>query len=777
MSLITTFSQYQSEYKKSVENPEQFWAEQAEQFTWRKKWDKVLEWNFSEPKVQWFIGGKLNITENCLDRHLAARADQPAIIWEPNDPKEKNRTLTYKELHEQVCRFANVLKNNGAKKGDRICIYMPMIPELAIAVLACARIGAIHSVVFAGFSAQSLSGRIQDSDCSIVLTSDGAYRGAKTIPIKDIVDEALETCPSVKKVIVYQRTQTNIRMIEGRDVLWADELIKADASCAAEEMDAEDMLFILYTSGSTGKPKGVVHTCAGYMVYSHYTFENVFQYNKPLSDSPRGGEEKKLPQYQTASDSSWHELKERSKTLRNDQTEVESILWRHLKGNQLGVKFRRQHVIGSNITDFASLKIKLVIEVDGKIHEASKEYDEARTKEIESVGFKVIRFTNEEIINDIDTIIKKIEFEIKERSKVLPNGEDLGGAGIYWCTADIGWITGHSYIVYGPLLAGATTLMFEGIPTFPDAGRFWQVIDKYKVNIFYTAPTAIRSLQAHGLEFVKPYKFDSLRVLGSVGEPINEEAWNWYSENIGKGKCPVVDTWWQTETGGIMISPLAGITKTKPGFATLPLPGVQPILVDGEGKEIKGNGVEGNLCIKFPWPGMIRTTYGDHDRCKQNYFATYNNLYFTGDGCKRDEDGYYRITGRVDDVMNISGHRIGTAEVENAINQHPDIVESAVVGYPHDIKGQGIYAYVISSNKDHDVELLRKEISAIVNKAIGPIAKPDKIQVVSGLPKTRSGKIMRRILRKVAEGDLSNLGDTSTLLDPAVVEEIKGGRV
>lgn len=775
MSIITSFQQYQAEYKKSIENPEQFWAEQAEQFTWRNKWDKVLEWNFREPKVQWFIGGKLNISENCLDRHLQTRANQPAIIWEPNDPNEKGRTLTYKELHEQVCRFANVLKNNGAKKGDRICVYMPMVPELAIAVLACARIGAIHSVVFAGFSATSLSDRIQDSDCSIVLTSDGAYRGAKVIPIKDIVDEALEICPSVKKVIVYQRTQTNIRMIEGRDVIWADELKKVDLNCTAEEMDAEDMLFILYTSGSTGKPKGVVHTCGGYMVYAQYTFENVFQY-KPLSVSPRG-DDKKLPQYQTASNSSWPELKERSKALRHNQTEAESILWRYLKGNRLGVKFRRQHVIGANVADFASLKIKLVIEVDGKIHETSKEYDEARTKEIERIGFKVVRFTNEEIIADIDNVIKKIEYEIIERSKVLPNGEDLGGACIYWCTADIGWITGHSYIVYGPLLSGATTLMFEGIPTFPDAGRFWQVIDKYKVNIFYTAPTAIRSLQAHGLEFVKPYQLDSLRVLGSVGEPINEEAWNWYSENIGKGKCPVVDTWWQTETGGIMISPLAGITKTKPGFATLPLPGVQPMLVDADGKEIKGNGVEGNLCIKFPWPGMIRTTYGDHERCKQNYFATYNNLYFTGDGCKRDEDGYYRITGRVDDVMNVSGHRIGTAEVENAINQHPDIVESAVVGFPHDIKGQGIYAYVISSNKNHEIDLLKREISAIVNKVIGPIAKPDKIQVVSGLPKTRSGKIMRRILRKVAEGDLSNLGDISTLLDPAVVEEIRTGRM
>ena len=630
MSRISSIQEYQSEYKKSVDNPESFWAQQAMEFTWKKNWDKVLEWNFQEPNVKWFIGGKLNITENCLDRHLGKRGDQAAIVWEPNDPSEKGRTLTYKELHREVCSFANVLKNNGAKKGDRICLYMPMIPELAIAVLACARIGAIHSVVFAGFSAQSLSDRINDSECSLVLTSDGAYRGAKNIPIKEVVDEALQMCPSVKRVIVYERTKTKINMLNGRDVWWGDELKKANADCPAEEMDAEDMLFILYTSGSTGKPKGVVHTCGGYMVYTAYTFQNVFQYNP---------------------------------------------------GN------------------------------------------------------------------------------------------------IYWCTADIGWVTGHSYILYGPLLSGATSLMFEGVPTFPNAGRFWQVIDKYKVNIFYTAPTAIRALQAFGLDFVTPYKLDSLRVIGSVGEPINEEAWNWYHQNIGKERCPLVDTWWQTETGGIMISPIAGITKTKPGFATLPLPGVQPVLVDTEGKEIVGNGVEGNLCVKFPWPGIIRTTYGDHERCRQNYFATYNNLYFTGDGCKRDEDGYYRITGRVDDVMNISGHRIGTAEVENAINEHPDIVESAVVGFPHAIKGQGIYAYVISSHSIQDKELLKKEIDQVVTKIIGPIAKPDKIQVVSGLPKTRSGKIMRRILRKIAEGDFSNLGDTSTLLNPAVVDEIKEGKI
>lgn len=628
---IRTFEEYQNEYKKSVENPEGFWADKAEKFSWQKKWDKVVDWNFSEPSIKWFLNGKMNITENCLDRHLKDRADQTAIIWEPNDPKkDKTRKLTYSELHNQVCRFSNVLKNNGAKKGDRICIYMPMVPEAAIAILACARIGAIHSVVFAGFSANSMSDRIQDSDCSLVITSDGAYRGAKEIPIKDVVDDALQVCPSVKRVIVLQRTDCNIRMIEGRDVLWNDEMQKVDADCPAETMDSEDMLFILYTSGSTGKPKGVVHTCGGYMVYAAYSFENVFQYNE----------------------------------------------------------------------------------------------------------------------NDI-----------------------------YWCTADIGWITGHSYIIYGPLLTGATTLLFEGIPTWPDAGRFWEVVDKYKVNIFYTAPTAIRALEAQGLDFVKPYNLDSLRVLGTVGEPINEEAWHWYDKNIGKEKCPIVDTWWQTETGGIMISPLAGITQTKPSFATLPLPGIQPMLVNSEGIEISGNNVEGNLCIRFPWPGMIRTTYGDHERCRQNYFATYKELYFTGDGCKRDENGYYRITGRVDDVMNISGHRIGTAEVENAINQHPDVVESAVVGFPHPIKGQEIYAYVICTKEHDDIPMLREEIAATVNKIIGPIAKPDKIQVVRGLPKTRSGKIMRRILRKVAEGDTSNLGDITTLLDPGVVDEIKTGAI
>jgi len=630
MKKISSQSDYQQVYQESVQQPEKFWANVAEDFVWRKKWDTVLEWDFNKPEVKWFVGGKLNITENCLDRHLATRGDQVAYYWEPNDINGKAVSFTYKQLHEQVCKFANVLKNNGAQKGDKICIYMPMVPELAIALLACARIGAVHSVVFGGFSAAALSGRIQDSDCKIVVTTDGAYRGAKDIPMKDTVDEALEICPSVNKVIVLEHTHSNIRVNSERDVFWKQEMEKVNGDCPAEPMDAEDMLFVLYTSGSTGKPKGVVHTCGGYMVYTQYTFENVFQY---------------------------------------------------------------------------------------------------KDKEV------------------------------------------------YWCTADIGWITGHSYIVYAPLLAGATSVMFEGVPTYPDAGRFWNVIDKYKVNVFYTAPTAIRALEAAGLEFVKPYQLDSLRVLGSVGEPINEEAWNWYNENIGKGNCPIVDTWWQTETGGMLISPIAGITKTKPGFATLPLPGVQPILVDDKGNEIIGNGVEGNLCIKFPWPSIIRTTYGDHERCRTNYFATYPGLYFTGDGCRRDEDGYYRITGRVDDVMNVSGHRIGTAEVESAINMHADIVESAVVGYPHDIKGQGIYAYVICTNSNKDIDALRKEILAEVTKVIGPIAKPDKIQVVSGLPKTRSGKIMRRILRKVAEGDVSNLGDTSTLLDPSVVEEIKAGAI
>ena len=634
MKTITSFEQYKADYKKSIEDPETFWTDIANDFLWKQKWTKTLEWNFDSPEVKWFINGKFNITENAIDRHLPTKANKTAFIWEANDENDLPRKITYQNLHDEVCKIANTLKSLGINKGDRVCIYMPMIPEAVFAMLACARIGAVHSVVFAGFSASALAGRIQDSDCKIVLTTDGAYRGAKDIAIKAVVDEALEICPSVQKVLVYKHTHSTINIIEGRDIIWQDVVPNALSVCEAELMDSEDVLFILYTSGSTGKPKGVVHTCGGYMVYTCYTFQNVFQMN-----------------------------------LENTSTDL------------------------------------------------------------------------------------------------------------FWCTADVGWITGHSYIAYGPLLAGASSVLFEGVPTFPDAGRFWKVIDKHKVTHFYTAPTAIRALEAQGLDFVKPYKLDSLKVLGSVGEPINEEAWQWYHKNIGKEKCPIVDTWWQTETGGILISSLAGVTPSKPSFATLPMPGIQPLLVNEKGEEILGNNVEGNLCIKFPWPSMIRTTYGDYNRCKQEYFSTYKGLYFTGDGCRRDENGFYRITGRVDDVMNISGHRIGTAEVESAINMHIDVVESAVVGYPHDIKGQGIYAFVIvpSTTKNHDS--LRQEIIAEVNKIIGPIAKPDKIQIVPGLPKTRSGKIMRRILRKVAEGDVSNLGDTSTLLDPSVVDEIVNGKI
>lgn len=622
---ITSFKQYEEDYKKSIENPEQFWGEVAQNFQWRKPWFKVLSWNFNEPNIKWFEGAKLNITENCLDRHLEKNGDKPAIIWEPNNPEEESVTLTYKMLHERVCRFANVLKRNGAKKGNRICIYMPMVPELAIAVLACARIGAVHSVIFGGFSAKSIADRINDSQCKLVITADGAYRGNKQIPLKDVIDDALIGCPTVEKCIVLTHVRTPVSMLKGRDVWWEDEVKHVNDICEAEEMDAEDMLFILYTSGSTGKPKGVVHTCGGYMVYAGYTFTNVFNYQP---------------------------------------------------------------------------------------------------------------------------------------------GE------VYFCTADIGWITGHSYIVYGPLSQGATSVLFEGIPTYPNASRFWDIVEKHKVNTLYTAPTAIRSLMSFGEEPLQGKDLSSIRVLGSVGEPINEEAWHWFDEKIGHGKAPIVDTWWQTETGGIMISPIATVTPTKPSYATLPLPGIQPILVDENGKEIEGNGVSGNLCIKFPWPGMLRTTYGDHERCKQTYFSAYENLYFTGDGCLRDEDGYYRITGRVDDVLNVSGHRIGTAEVENAINMHAGVVESAVVGYPHDVKGQGIYAFVINPEMHGEAELTKKDILQTVTRVIGAIAKPDKILFVSGLPKTRSGKIMRRILRKIAEGDTANLGDTSTLLDPGVVEEI-----
>lgn len=627
-SRITNIEEYHTAYRQSVENPEKFWGDIAAEFTWSKPWEKVVSWNFDAFDVKWFEVAQLNISENCIDRHLPHRADQVAILWEPNDPKQASRKITYQQLHDEVCKAANMLKKVGAQKGDRICIYMPMVPEAAITMLACARIGAIHSIVFAGFSAQSLADRINDSLCKFVITADGAHRGAKDISLKEIVDEALLQTNSVKNVLVLQHTQQKINWNPTTDRWWHEEIAGCSSECKAVPMEAEDMLFILYTSGSTGKPKGVVHTCGGYMVWAGYTFKNVFQYNEK---------------------------------------------------------------------------------------------------------------------------------------------------DIYWCTADVGWVTGHTYIVYGPLLSGATTLMFEGIPTFPDAGRFWQVIDKHKVNIFYTAPTAIRSLMACGNEFVQPYALDSLKTLGSVGEPINEEAWQWYFEHIGKGKCAIVDTWWQTETGGIMISPLAHITPTKPTFATLPLPGIQPILVDGAGHELTGTNVEGNLCIKFPWPGMIRTTYGDHERCRLNYFSTYPNLYFTGDGCRRDEDNYYRIIGRVDDVINVSGHRLGTAEVENAINEHPHVIESAVVGYPHAIKGQGIYAYVICDHTPEHPPQTKTEILAIVTKMIGAIAKPDKIQFVTGLPKTRSGKIMRRILRKIAEGEMNNLGDTSTLLDPGVVDSIKEG--
>jgi len=639
---IKSLDQYHHDYKKSVENPEDFWGEVAENFLWRKKWDKVLDWNFTEPTIEWFKGGKLNITENCIDRHLKTMADKPAIIWEPNNPEERVRVVTYARLHKRVCQVAQMLTNNGVKKGDRVCIYMGMVPELAYAVLGCARIGAIHSVIFGGFSAQSIADRLYDASAAFIITCDGAYRGGKDIPLKAVIDDALIGNRTIKKVIVYTRTRTPVSMIKGRDVWWEDEMEYAEhqvekdgvVSFPAAEMDAEDPLFILYTSGSTGKPKGVVHTTAGYMVWTNYTFVNVFQYQP------------------------------------------------------------------------------------GDVH---------------------------------------------------------------FCTADIGWITGHSYIVYGPLSAGATSMMFEGIPTWPDAGRFWDIVERHKVNCIYTAPTAIRSLMSFGTDPIKGKDLSSLKVIGTVGEPINEEAWHWYDENIGKKKCPIIDTWWQTETGACLISNLAGVTPSKPSWATLPMPGVQPLLVDESGKEVTEKDeqgmLKGNLCIKAPWPGILRTTWGDHERCRTNYFATYPGLYFTGDGALKDADGNYRITGRVDDVLNISGHRIGTAEVENAINMHSGVVESAVVGYPHDIKGQGIYAYVIYNGHHGDENLRRQDISLTVSKIIGPIAKPDKIQFVTGLPKTRSGKIMRRILRKIAEGEVANLGDTSTLLDPGVVDEIKDGKL
>ncbi len=626
---IKTLEEYFRVYRKSVEEPELFWEEIAEEhFLWRKRWDKVLEWDFEKPEIKWFQGAKLNITENCIDRHLLVNSEKTAIIFEPNDPNEEAQYISYGELAERVNKFANVLKKEGVKKGDRVCIYLPMIPELAISVLACARIGAIHSVVFAGFSAKALATRINDADCKIVITADGGFRGAKTVPLKEITDEALKDCPQVSTVLVARRTGTEISMKEGRDKWLAPLLEGASAECPVEIMDAEDPLFILYTSGSTGKPKGMVHTSGGYMVYTAFTFKNVFRYEE---------------------------------------------------------------------------------------------------------------------------------------------------GDIYWCTADIGWITGHSYIVYGPLLNGATTLMFEGVPHYPDRGRFWQIIEKHKVNQFYTAPTAIRALAKQPLDFVNKYDLSSLKVLGSVGEPINEEAWKWYYENIGKGKTPIVDTWWQTETGGIMISPLPYITPMRPAFATLPLPGIQPVLVDEEGNEIKEPHSTGQLCIKFPWPSIARTIWGNHQRYKDTYFSKFKNMYFSGDGAYRDETGYLRITGRVDDVIIVSGHNLGTAPIEDAINEHPLVAESAVVGFPHEIKGNALYGFVILKGTPEDEDKLRKEINALIASSVGPIAKLDKIQFVSGLPKTRSGKIMRRILRKIARGDFKDFGDTSTLLNPEIVEEIIQG--
>ncbi|MGR7814013.1 acetate--CoA ligase [Lacinutrix undariae] len=625
---IKHLEEYYQVYRKSVRNPESFWEEIAEEhFMWRKKWDNVLSWDFNKPEVKWFEGAKLNITENCIDRHLYTRGDKTAIIFEPNSPDEAALHISYRELHERVCRFANVLKEHGVGKGDRVCVYLPMIPELAVSVLACARIGAIHSVVFAGFSSTALATRINDSDCKLVVTSDGSYRGAKTIDLKGIVDEALEDCPGVNTVLVAKRINTDINMQDGRDKWLQPLLDEAYHDCVPEIMDAEDPLFILYTSGSTGKPKGMVHTTAGYMVYTAYTFKNVFQY---------------------------------------------------------------------------------------------REQD------------------------------------------------------VYWCTADIGWITGHSYIVYGPLCNGATTVLFEGVPSYPDFGRFWEIVEKHKVSQFYTAPTAIRALAKEGVEHLEKHDLSSLKVLGTVGEPINEEAWHWYDDNVGKKKAPIVDTWWQTETGGIMITPIAFATPTKPTYATLPFIGIQPALIDEHGQEIKGNQVDGRLCIKFPWPSIARTIWGNHQRYKDTYFSAYANMYFTGDGALRDEVGYYRITGRVDDVIIVSGHNLGTAPIEDAINEHPAVAESAIVGFAHDIKGNALYGYVTlketGESRKHDN--LRKEINQLITEQIGPIAKLDKIQFTNGLPKTRSGKIMRRILRKIAENETDNLGDTSTLLNPECVQEI-----
>ena len=619
----SNLEEYNKLYKYSVDNPEQFWSDVADSFIWKKKWSKVLDYDFSKPKFEWFVDGKLNITENCLDRHVENTPEKTAIIFEPNNPDDETLHISYKDLHSKVCSFANVLKNNNVTKGDRVCIYLPMVPELAIAVLACARIGAVHSVVFAGFSSTALAARINDASCKMVLTSDGSFRGNKTIDLKSIVDEALTDCDCVESVIVLNKINSGITLNKN-EKWWHDELNKVNDNCPAEIVDSEDPLFILYTSGSTGKPKGMVHSCGGYMVYSSYSFKNVFNYN------------------------------------------------------------------------------------DGDI---------------------------------------------------------------YWCTADIGWITGHSYIVYGPLLNGATTLMFEGVPSYPDFGRFWAICEKYKVNQFYTAPTAIRALAKHPVELVNKYDLGSLKVLGTVGEPINEEAWDWYNNNVGKGKCPIVDTWWQTETGGIMITSLANVTEGKPTFATKPMMGIQPVLFDENSKEFNENNKNGILGIKFPWPSIARTIYGDHERYKNVYFSAYPGYYFPGDGAFRDDDGNYRITGRVDDVVIVSGHNLGTAPIEDAINMHDNVVESALVGYPHDIKGNALYAYVILKDDSLSHNIV-KEINDLISKTIGPIAKPEKIQIVPGLPKTRSGKIMRRILRKIASGEKENFGDISTLLNPEVVDQI-----